>query len=110
MLVAGLNHFIHPQFYIPLIPDYLPFPEALNIMSGILEVLFALLLLLKASRKLGAHGILLLLILFIPSHVYFIEIGACVPDGLCTPHWVAWVRLLIVHPLLILWAWIAGKS
>ena len=37
-VIAGLNHFRDPGFYLPLIPDYLPFPEVLNVLSGVLEV------------------------------------------------------------------------
>ena len=105
MFVAGINHFFNPQFYFPLIPDYLPYPKTINLVSGILEVVFALLLISRNTRKFAGYGIIVLLILFIPSHVHFIKIGACVPGGLCTPLWVAWLRLLIIHPLLLLWAW-----
>ncbi|MFD0797865.1 hypothetical protein ACFQZJ_10360 [Maribacter chungangensis] len=105
MLFAGINHFLNPDFYYPLIPPYLPFPKTLNVVSGLLEIGLTLLLFIPRWRTMGVYGIIVLFILFIPSHLYFIQIDACVPDGLCTPVWVAWVRLLVVHPLLILWAW-----
>ncbi|NMF36218.1 hypothetical protein HHH56_15375 [Flammeovirga yaeyamensis] len=105
-LVAGINHFIHPQFYIPLIPPYFPYPDLINLISGAVEILLALGVLFSSTRKRAVQGIILMLIAFIPSHVYFIEIGACVGlQSLCTPIWVAWVRLLLIHPLLIVWAW-----
>ena len=53
--------------------------------------------------------IIVLLIFFIPSHVYFIKIGSCVPNGLCVNPIIGWLRLVIVHPILILWAWYVGK-
>lgn len=102
---AGANHFINPDFYLPLIPDYLPFPEVINILSGVLEILAALGLLFWKTRKLAANFILVLLVLFVPSHVYFIQIGSCVPDGLCLPPLGAWIRLVVVHPILMLWAY-----
>lgn len=105
MFVAGVNHFIHPLFYYPLIPDYLKHPELINFGAGVLEVIFALMLLSATFRTYAAYGIILLLLLFVPSHIYFIQIGGCIPDGLCTPQWVAWIRLLLIHPLLIYWAW-----
>ena len=109
MLVAGLNHFIQPQFYLPLIPDYIPYPGVINLVSGFLEVVFALFLLHKRLKRFGGFGIIILLLSFIPSHIYFIAIGACIPDGLCTPIWLAWIRLVIIHPLLIFWAWNTSK-
>lgn len=109
-VIAGMNHFINPQFYNPLIPDYLPFHAFINYCSGILEmILGGGLLWMKTSKK-SALGIIFLLVLFIPSHVYFIQIGSCVDGGLCVPEWVAWIRLLIIHPILILWAWLFTKE
>ncbi len=110
MFIAGINHLINPQFYIPLIPDYLPNPSSINLLSGLLEILFSVLLVPSSTRKFSALAIIILLILFIPSHIYFIQIGACVEEGLCTPKWVAWTRLILVHPLLMLWSWKVGRN
>ena len=104
-LIGGLNHFIIPEFYLDLIPRYLVFYDEINILAGLVEVIFGIGLVFKPTRKYAAIGIIMMLIAFIPSHVYFIQIGGCVADGLCAPVWVGWVRLVIVHPLLILWAW-----
>jgi uncharacterized membrane protein len=104
-LLAGVNHFINPQFYYPLIPAWIGHVEAMNIISGIAEIVLALLVTAKHYRKIAAFGIILLLIAFIPAHIYFIQKGGCFSSSLCVPAWVAWVRLIIVHPLLILWAW-----
>jgi uncharacterized membrane protein len=108
--VAGVNHFINPANYFPLIPDYLGSAEILNLLAGAAEVLGAIGLLIPATRKIAALGIILLLIAFIPSHTYFISIGSCIERGLCVPEWVAWVRLILIHPLLILWAWIYTRK
>ncbi len=105
MLVAGVAHFLYPEQYYPLIPDYLAFPKLLNSLSGVLEISLGLLLITKKWRKLAAIGIIVLLVLFIPSHIHFIQLGTCIADGLCTPAWMAWVRLILIHPLLMLWAW-----
>ncbi|MCS5489539.1 DoxX family protein [Algoriphagus limi] len=104
-LFAGINHFLNPDFYLPLIPDYFPQQDILNTLSGIIEISFSFGLIFNKSRKWAVYGIILMLLAFIPSHVYFIQIGSCVPDSLCTPEWVAWARLVIIHPLLMLWAW-----
>jgi uncharacterized membrane protein len=107
--LAGLNHFVMPAFYLPLIPDYLPSPDHINTMAGIVEIILGIGLLIAPLRQWAAWGIIALLIAFIPSHIYFIQIGACVEGGLCVPAWVAWVRLLLIHPLLIGWAWFVRK-
>lgn len=109
-IVAGVNHFINPQFYLPLIPPYFPFPEIINLVSGIVEILFGFGLLLEKTRKAAAWGVVILLVAFIPSHVFFIQIGSCISDGLCVPAWVGWVRLVIVHPILLAWAYFCTKN
>ncbi len=109
-LFAGLNHFINPDNYYALIPSYLPFPELLNILAGIAEVIFAVGLFFPKYRKISAWGIILMLIAFIPAHIYFIQIDSCIPDGICVPEWGGWVRLIVIHPILIGWAWIYTKT
>jgi uncharacterized membrane protein len=106
---AGVNHFINPQFYEPLIPDYLPWNSFINFASGALEIIFGFGVFVKPYRKFSSRALIFLLILFIPSHVYFIQIGACIPDGLCTPIWVAWLRLVLIHPVLMYWAYFVSK-
>jgi len=108
--IAGLNHFLNPDDYYPLIPSYLPYPDFINIFSGIVEVAFSIGLFFPATQRFSAWGIILMLIAFIPSHIYFIQIGSCVPDGLCVPEWIGLFRLVIIHPLLIFWAWIYTKT
>ncbi len=108
-VLAGMNHFRDPEFYIPLIPDYLPYKNAINIISGIVEITLGLTLLSVRYRRIVSYLLIFLMILFIPSHIWFIEIGGCIEGGLCVPAWVGWVRLLIIHPLLILWIWYSGQ-
>lgn len=102
---AGINHFRDPGFYYPLIPDYLPFPAFINYFSGIVEVLMGLGFGFRLTRKASSYLTILMLIAFIPSHIYFITEGGCVGEGLCVPTWVAWTRLCLIHPLFMIWAW-----
>jgi uncharacterized membrane protein len=109
-LFAGANHFANPEFYLPLIPDYLPSPVLLNVLSGLIEVALGVLLFVPRFTKLAAYGIMVFLVILIPSHIYFIQIGSCIEGGLCIPEWFAWVRLVVVQPLFILWAWLVSKN
>ena len=107
-LVAGINHFLTPDFYLPLIPPFFSSPEAINVLAGVAELLLGVGVLYFPTRKRAAWGIVVLLVCFIPSHVYFIQVGSCIPEGLCVPAWIGWIRLLLIHPLLIYWAvWVA---
>jgi uncharacterized membrane protein len=107
-LVAGINHFLTPDFYLPLIPPFFSSPEAINVLAGVAELLLGVGVLYFPTRKRAAWGIVVLLVCFIPSHVYFIQVGSCIPEGLCVPAWIGWMRLLLIHPVLIYWAvWVA---
>ncbi|GMQ23532.1 DoxX family protein [Algoriphagus sp. oki45] len=107
-LAAGINHFLTPEFYLPLIPPFFSYPELINILSGIAEVLLGMGVLYYPTRSRAAWGVVVMLLAFIPSHVYFIQIGSCIEGGLCVEEWIGWVRLVIIHPILIFWGyWIA---
>ena len=101
---AGVNHFINPQFYYDLIPDYLPFHELINVVSGLAEIILGIGVIFQKTRKWSSYLLVTMLISFIPAHIYFIQIGSCVEGGMCVSEWIGWVRLLIIHPLLIWWA------
>lgn len=101
--VGGVNHFISPNFYEPLIPPYFTYISAINLLAGVAEILGALGLAIKKLRMSASYGLILLMIAFIPSHIYFIQIDSCVAEGLCVSEWIAWIRLLIIHPLIIGW-------
>mgnify|MGYP000865043894 CR=1 FL=1 len=106
---AGSYHFINPEFYAGLIPDYLPYHTFINYASGVLEICLAIGVAMPKTRVLAVKGIIVLLILFIPSHIYFIKVGSCVESAFCVAPWIAWLRLLIIHPLLIFWVWVVRK-
>ena len=101
---AGVNHFINPQFYYDLIPDYLPFHELINVVSGLAEIILGIGVIFQKTRKWSSYLLVTMLISFVPAHIYFIQIGSCVEGGMCVSEWIGWARLLIIHPLLIWWA------
>lgn len=105
-IAAGINHIWHPQFYIKIIPDYFPQIELLNILAGIAEFMLGALLFPKATRRWAAYGIIAMLIAFVPVHIWMVQKGGCYFNSAkCIPDWLLWVRLLVLQPLLILWAW-----
>lgn len=104
-VAAGINHFVHPTFYLSIIPVYLPFHFALNGLAGMAEMVFGVFLIFPSTRKFGAVAIMLLLFLFIPVHVYMINKAVCTGESICRTKWLAWVRLFPIQFLLIGWAW-----
>ncbi len=109
-IAAGINHFWHPESYLQIMPSYFPIPVVLNYAAGIVEIILGALLLVPVTRKFSAYGIIILLILFIPVHVYMIQMKGCMGGSACIPEWILWVRLFPVQFILIAWAWWVRKS
>lgn len=103
-VIAGAYHFIDPEFYLPVMPDYILFPKFANYAAGVLEIILGVAFLFPSSRRFACLGIVLLLIQFIPVHIDFILRGSCIEGMICVPEWMGYARLLLVHPLLIFWA------
>lgn len=103
-IVAGVLHFVATDAYLPLMPPWLPAHRALILLSGAAEVVLGALVLVPATRRLAAWGIVLLLIAVFPAnlHVALHDVplfGAT--EGLGVWNWVR----LPVQLLLMLWAW-----
>lgn len=103
-LLAGINHFNNPGAYLKIIPEIFTLPELINIASGIIEIVLAIMLFIPKTRKIACYSIIAMLIAFIPAHIYMIKTGWCVKQ-FCFPSWAIWLRLIVMQPLLILWAW-----
>ncbi len=104
-VAAGINHFIHPAAYIKIIPPWLSFPQALVIVSGVIEILFGLLLLPGRTRPVAAWGIIALLVAVFPANIqamlnYLHENNPRL--------WIAILRLPLQF-VLIWWAYLFTK-
>jgi len=110
LMLAGVYHFIHPEFYLPMMPGWFPMPALLNALAGAAELVLGAALLYRPTARVASYGIVVLMLLFIPVHIYMIQVGGCVSEQVCLPLWAAWVRLLVVHPLIIVAALWAGNT
>ena len=100
MIYAGIQHFVKPDFYIPFVPSFLPFTTAIIYASGILELLFGIMLLIPKYAQQGAMGILLLMLIFLPIHVW--DVFSATPA--IGSHKAALIRLAVQF-LFIAIAW-----
>ena len=70
---VGITHFINPDFFLVIVPDYLPYHMFLVYISGLFEIIFGVSLLSKKSRKFGATGLIFLLILVFPANIFLFQ-------------------------------------
>ena len=68
-IAAGANHFVHPGFYVRIVPSYLPDRAWLVAVSGFFECLGGAGVLLPPARRVAAAGLILLLIAVFPANV-----------------------------------------
>ncbi|MGN7988368.1 DoxX family protein [Pedobacter sp. 22226] len=103
-VLAGCNHFLSTAVYYGIMPKWLPVPGFLIYFSGVLEMVFGFLLLFKKTRKLAAILIILMLIAFMPAHIYMIQKAPFMLGSIEITPLIAWLRLPF-QLLFIGWAW-----
>ena len=103
-ITAGINHFRVPEFYIAIIPQYIPYPQFMNGAAGICEIIFGIGLALKITRKYAVWGIVLMLTAFLPVHISMITDAPFKVGGATVSPLLAWLRLAL-QPVLMVWEW-----
>ncbi|MEM7087879.1 MAG: hypothetical protein AAF489_16980 [Bacteroidota bacterium] len=100
-VAAGVTHFTKPKLYERIMPPYIPEHKTMVILTGILEMVLGFMLLNVATQSNAALGIIGLLILFFPVHIYMLQNEKA---SLKLPKWVLWLRILLQFAL-IYWAY-----
>ena len=79
-IVAGALHLIEPEPYLRIMPSYIPWHPAMVRISGFFEILGGLGLLVPATCRTAAWGLVALLIAVFPANLYMamypVEAGA----------------------------------
>jgi len=103
MVIAGILHFVVPDPFIRIVPGMLPAPAALVFISGAIEILLGVGLLIPVVRQQAAWGLVILFIAVFPANLNMaindIEI-ADIPNN----WWFQAIRLPFQF-VLIAWAY-----
>jgi uncharacterized membrane protein len=100
MVGAGVMHFVKPEFYLKIMPPYLPWHLELVYLSGIFEAALGLLLLVPRFSRLAAWGIMALLIAIFPANIHVFQHQELLP----APPVIHLLRLPL-QAVFILWAY-----
>ena len=100
-IIAGLLHFLKTEFYLKILPSYLPFPLAIVLISGVAAILLGIFLMIRQTSRWAAWGIILFLCAVFPANLFMVFHPEIFPG---IPLWLKWVRLP-VQGFLILWAY-----
>lgn len=102
-IYAGVAHFRNPQFFLKIMPDYIP--ENLHLpavhVSGAFEILLGVLLLIPQTTRLAAWGLILLLIAVFPANIFLFQHPEIMPDVSPTAQLVR----LPLQAVMIAWAY-----
>ncbi|HEY9431234.1 MAG TPA: MauE/DoxX family redox-associated membrane protein [Blastocatellia bacterium] len=100
-IFAGFNHFYNPDFYLRIMPPYLPWPSALHLTAGFFEAVLGVMLLIQRFQKLAAWGLIALLLAVYPANIHMAVNHHLYPELGMAFHWIR----LPMQFVLIAWAW-----
>ncbi|HYD47223.1 MAG TPA: MauE/DoxX family redox-associated membrane protein [Terriglobales bacterium] len=108
LTIAGVMHFVRPDFYVPMMPDYLPWHLTLIYLSGIAEIICGVGLLIPQTRVYAAWATIALLIAIFPANIHIAVYNIKVFGAEQGAGGWNWLRLPL-QGVLIWWAWLYTK-
>ncbi len=106
-ILTGTLHFLVPDYYLRIIPPFLPHGRVLVYLSGAAEVLGGLGVLGSRWRPVAGLGLILLLVAVFPANVQMLLLA----QGARAPVWkelLLWLRLPL-QGALITWVWLVTR-
>jgi uncharacterized membrane protein len=104
-IAAGLNHFRMPATYLAMMPEWVPAPGLMNILSGACEVLGGIGVLIPRLRIAAGWGLIALMLAVFPANLHVALLGR-MPGFSFSPA-ILWLRLPF-QAVFIAWiAWVA---
>ena len=89
-ILVGIKHFTNVEWFMKIMPPYLPYHKELVYLSGIFEIILGGMLIFENTRFVGCYGLILLLIAVFPANIYLAQTNGL---ALNTSAIVAWGRL-----------------
>ena len=108
-IIIGVKHFTSLEYFVNIIPPFIPFQELAVYFTGIIEIFGGLMLLLKSTRKIGAFLIIILLLIVFPANIY-LYLSEIPRELLGVTKNQALIRMPFQIPLIILAYWHSQKN
>ena len=70
---VGIRHFIDPDFFLAIMPNYFSLHLFFVYLTGLMEVVFGVLLVFRKTRKIGAYGLIVLLVIVFPANIHLVQ-------------------------------------
>lgn len=101
LFVAGVLHFVHEGGFRKIVPTFLPFRRAIVLISGVFEMLFAVLLWVKKGQQMIGKLLAFFMVAVFPANVYMAQKRISFQPGKKANPWLLWLRLPLQIPLII---------
>jgi len=99
-VTSGTLHFLKPELFRSIVPPALGHANELVAISGLAELAGGIGLLVPATRRAAAYGLVALALAVWPANIYMAMASARFAS--VAPAWVLWARVPLQIPL-VLW-------
>ncbi len=106
-MAAGVGHLVMPEFYLAMMPPWIPAPLATGYASGVAEAAGGLGLLVPRFRRAAGIGLIMLLVAVFPANLQML-LNARADGAPFSKEILLWLRLPL-QPLIIWWVWRASR-
>ncbi len=107
-LAAGiLLHFMAADEVAKIVPPFLPFPKLIVVVTGVMEILFAIGLIRPKWRRLTGIVLSLYLLAVLPANIHMALAGMPL-GGRDLTAFQLWFRVALQFPLIALILWASG--
>ena len=105
--IAGLFHFTQLDAFVEIVPPFLPFPKLIVQVTGAMEIVFAIGLLIPKLRQKTGLLLSLFLLAVLPANIYM-ALSDIPFNGRDLTAFQLWLRVALQFPFIALILWATG--
>jgi uncharacterized membrane protein len=100
-LVGGRAHFTATEFFVSIVPPYVPWPRQIVYVTGVIELIGAIAIWVPAWRSWAGIGLMALTVCVTPANIYMWLNPQLFPD--INPAFLSWRLVAQVVLLALIW-------
>lgn len=98
---AGILHFLREKNFRKIVPKVLPFRKFIVLITGVFEIIFAILLWVKKGQNITSKLLALFMVAVLPANLYMAVKKIPFQAGKEPNPWILWLRIPLQIPLII---------
>src|SRR5699024_8901152 len=98
---AGVLHFVREENFRSIVPKILPFRKFIVLITGVFEIMFAILLWVSKGQDITSKLLALFMVSMLAANVYMAVKRITFQAGKEPNPWILWLRLPLQIPLII---------